>query len=101
MERGRTDPGPPCSNEESGQAVVEYVLLLSVVVTLFVAVLQGMDRLRITGRLAEFVTGGFKSTYQFGHPDASFGGDSGGETKNHPRVVGQGSNNFRIFLRQE
>jgi len=85
--------------DDSGQSLIEYVLLLSVVVSLFFLLLQGLDRLRVTGRLAEFITGGFKATYRYGHPKASVAEDGGGTTQNHPRIVGEGENNFRIFLR--
>ena len=91
----------PFAPDEKGQAITEYVLLMVIVVSTFLAVLKLMDRVGVSGKLAGIVTGPYKNTYQFGHPEASIAGASGGETKNHPRVVGDGTNNFRIFLRNK
>ena len=84
----------PLQNE-SGQAVIEYVLLIAVVVTAFVLVMQWVTDIGLAQKLTKPITGTFAATYRYGHPKAK--GFEDGAPENHPRAVG-GENNFRIFI---
>lgn len=79
---------------EQGQAVLEYILMLSVVVTLFGIVMQSMGKIGLAQKVQKSIMGPFASAYQFGHVKAK-GFEDGPEY--HPRAVG-GNNNFRIFI---
>ena len=83
------------SSGESGQATVEYVILLSVVVTFFLLVSTGMKKMNLGEKLIAPIKGPFAAAYRYGHPKAK-GYEDGGPTY-HPRVVG-GDQNFRIFF---
>jgi hypothetical protein len=80
---------------ERGQAVVEYILLVAIIVTFFVGVRRAFERFRIGEALMRPITQEFAAAYQFGHPKAK-GFDNGGP-EYHPRAIG-GNNNFRIFF---
>lgn len=82
-------------DSESGQAVIEYILLLSMVVAIFIAVSQGLTRAGLTKLLMTPLTGNFSRAYQYGHPEA-LGYEDGGP-KNHPWAE-SGENSFRFFL---
>ncbi|MGZ3697258.1 MAG: Flp family type IVb pilin [Bdellovibrionota bacterium] len=79
---------------ESGQTTVEYILMLSIVVSLFVVLLQGLNKIGMMGLLMKPLKTDFALTYKNGHPKAK-GFDDGGP-ENHPRIVSGG--NFRIFI---
>lgn len=81
-------------NSESGQAVIEYVLLLSIVTAAFVVVSQGLTRAGLTRILMKPLRENFARAYQHGHPEA-LGFEDGGPKK-HPRA--QGENSFRLFI---
>ena len=83
------------TNAQEGQAVVEYILLLSVVVLFFVLITQGIARMGITPKLMASLTGPFANTYKYGHPKAQ--GFDEGAPKFHPRIFG-GEENFRLFF---
>ncbi len=81
--------------DESGQAVVEYILLLALVVSTFSLINAGFKRFDVGGKLLRPVKGSFAATYQYGHPEAK-GGDS---FEFHPRKPpGSGKENFRLFI---
>ena len=80
--------------DNRGQAVVEYILMTSIVVGFFVALSSQLGRLGIGKKLADHMRQGFAMTYKYGDPRAK-GYDEGSPTY-HPRVVG-GQGNLRIF----
>ena len=86
---------------EEGQTTVETVLLLVIVVGIFYAATQGINRLGLAQSLAKLLSQPFAATYQFGHPQGKGYGEDDGP-QNHPRAsTGSGSgggNNFRIFV---
>ncbi len=111
MEQFEDNRVAPCKEEpkessfvvclrSQGQAMVEYLLLLAVIVTFIVSAFKKIDDAGIPTKIASQITGTYARTYQFGHPKASYGSEGGGETKNHPRAVDAGENNFRIFILQ-
>lgn len=84
----------PMAKRESGQATLEYVLLLTIVVSFFMIVSQGLERLGLADKLLKPITQDFAYAYKYGHPDAR--GYDEGDPKMHPRIDTKG--NFRIFI---
>lgn len=84
--------------DESGQAMMEYILLLAIVVSFYVIVAKGLTEMGISEKLMRPLTESFASAYQYGHPKAK-GYDDGGP-EYHPRAV-EGGTNFRIFIRTD
>jgi hypothetical protein len=78
-----------------GQAITEYILMLSIIGILFATVMMGLGDRRILESLARPVTEEFARTYQYGHPKAKGFDDGGPEF--HPRAR-SGRNSFRIFI---
>jgi Flp pilus assembly pilin Flp len=83
---------------ESGQAVVEYILLLAVVASVYILMGKALASSGLGNLLMTPITGDFARTYQYGRHDA-LGFDDGGP-KNHPRARG-GDGNFRLFINPE
>ncbi len=82
---------------QSGQAMVEYILLLLVVVGGFLVLSKGMERMGVTQVLTTPITQNFAMAYKYGHPKAK--GFDEGTPENHPRISGAGGgNNFRMFI---
>jgi len=81
-------------SDESGQTVIEYILLLSIITAAFVVVSKGLTRAGLTRMLMRPLQENFARAYQYGHPEA-LGYDDGGPKK-HPRA--QGENSFRLFI---
>lgn len=82
--------------DERGQATVEYILLISIVVSLFVILADGIGKAGLMTKLMGPLSGDYAHAYRYGHPKA-LGYDDGGPKK-HPRWNTNGSNdNFRIF----
>lgn len=79
----------------SGQATTEYILLLSIVVAAFVAVVGAIQRLGLREQMMKPVTETYATTYQYGDPDV-VGFDQDGGPEQHPRH--EFGNNFRIFI---
>jgi hypothetical protein len=79
--------------KDSGQAVLEYILLLTLVVSLFGVIASSLGKFDIGGKLLGPLSGDFAHAYRYGHPKA-LGYDDGGPKK-HPRA--NGGDNFRIF----
>jgi hypothetical protein len=83
--------------ERSGQATVEYILLLAMVVSLYAAFLRALSEKDVFKKLQAPITNEFAKTYRYGHPKAK-GMDDGGPV-NIPTVQSKGydEQNFRIF----
>jgi len=78
---------------ESGQTVMEYILLLAIVVGFISIVRQGLTDYAIIPNLSQMVSRDFKAAYQYGHPKTK-GPEDGPER--HIRFTQGG--NFRMFL---
>jgi len=83
---------------QQGQAVTEYILLLSIVVGFYLIISQSMARFGLTKKLVKPIQVNFAATYRYGHPKAR--GSDEGSPRYHPRYYG-GENNFRIFASPE
>jgi hypothetical protein len=86
-----------CAVDTRGQATLEYVLMLLIVVSSYLFVVRGLMDAGLTQLFLRPIQGDYARAYQFGHPKAEFDGSGG---KNHPRFNGNGDNNFRIFLKK-
>jgi len=80
---------------EQGQAVTEYILMIAVVVTIYLAVAAQMNKLKLQDIITKPITGPFAAAYRYGHTQGK-GYDDGGPL-NHPRAE-TGENCFRIFF---
>jgi hypothetical protein len=85
--------GDTVKDSQSGQAIFEYILLVSIVTAIFVVLMNGLGKFDIIGKLMKPLSSDYAHAYQYGHPKA-LGFDDGGPQK-HPRAVG--GDNFRIF----
>jgi hypothetical protein len=82
-------------SSESGQAVVEYILLLSIVVSIYFTVTGWANSYGLANKLITPISKDFAATYQFGDPKASgFDSDS---PKRHPRIE-DCDECFRLFI---
>ncbi len=86
------------SNEE-GQATVEYILILSIVVGVFLALTQSAGLTGLGPSLINSFSKDFAHAYQYGNPKTLGYGENDGP-KYHPRVIGGDETNFRIFIVQ-
>ena len=84
--RGRT---------ESGQATVEYVLLLLLVMAMYFLAIHLVRGRNLAGRISEPIKDQFARAYQYGHPKAK-GLDEPGGPDHHPRAYD--GNNFRLYI---
>jgi hypothetical protein len=82
------------SGPESGQAIVEYVLLLAILVSMFSLVLGKLNNSDAFAKMKKPLEKDFAYTYRYGHPLAR-GQEDGG-----PKYISQysGGENFRIFI---
>jgi len=80
--------------DRSGQAVVEYVLLLAVVVGAWFGVMRVLNQTGVVKLLTQPMRAHGASVYKYGHPKAT--GPDEGTTRYHPRLEGEKS--FRIFM---
>jgi hypothetical protein len=80
--------------DESGQAVTEYILVLTVLVMFYAALLNALDRLNFAERLAGPIVGSYARVYKYGHPQGK--GFDEGTPENHPRAVIGGK--VRLFI---
>ncbi|MCM2276612.1 MAG: hypothetical protein NDJ89_00875 [Oligoflexia bacterium] len=87
------------NQNESGQAVTEYMLLLVTIIGGFLILSRGIARLGVTDRLLHPIRDDFAKAYRYGHPEAK--GYDEGSPANHPRIVSNSDNNFRIFISPE
>ena len=83
---------------QSGQATVEYILLISIVLMIFIALSQGITTAQLMAKILSPINTDFRKAYQNGHPQASAPDDPGGAVK-HPRDT-LGADSFRIFYSQ-
>ncbi len=90
----RSEAGQAKLRTESGQAIVEYILLLAVIVMVFLAIGRGLGKIGVVGQLSKPLQQDFARTYQYGHPKAK-GFDDGGP-EYHPRAVVGGKT--RVFI---
>jgi hypothetical protein len=81
--------------ENLGQAITEYLLLISFVVGFYLIISLGLKKLDLEFKLTLPIKAAFASAYRYGHTQAK-GYDDGGPI-NHPRAEVVGENNFRIF----
>lgn len=86
--------------QQGGQAVLEYVLLFSIVASVFVVIIQAMPF--ILAKLEKPIKEKFVFAYKYGHPEACGYEDPppcSGTPKKHPRYYLP--DNFRLFSRGE
>lgn len=83
---------------ESGQAMLEYILLLAIVAGFVVIVFRGLDEIALQDSILEPLQKQYAHVYQFGHEKAKGFGESGGPIM-HPRIPPSAADgNFRIFI---
>ena len=87
------------SLQKSGQAVVEYILLIAVIVLVFTSAMKRLSDSNVMVNLQKPFTQQFKYTYRYGHPEAR-GQDDGGPVNIPQYSVSDDGNdhNFRIFI---
>lgn len=82
------------SKGEEGQATLEYIMILAILVGIFVTALAQIREMDLAGKMTGLITREFAAAYQYGHPEAKGPGNGGPEM--HPRYIG--GKNFRIFI---
>jgi hypothetical protein len=82
---------------ESGQATTEYVLLLVIIVSAFVAFAAALSKLKLDQALMKPLTQGFAHAYRYGAVNATGPEDPQGAF-NHPRFPVPVGENFRLFI---
>lgn len=82
------------AKNESGQAVTEYVLILSIIVMFYMGIMTVVERMNLAERLAGPIVGSYARTYKYGNPKAK--GFDEGTPENHPRAVVGGK--VRLFI---
>ena len=82
--------------KQSGQAVVEYIVMLAVVTFFFVIVSRWLTDMDLGTRLNKPIQEDYARAYQYGRVDAK-GMEDGGPL-NHARYTQPAGNNFRIFI---
>lgn len=78
----------------SGQAILEYIILLAIVVSLFVMMVKLLADGNAMQKLKSPLEKTYKYTYQYGHPQAR--GQKDGGPKNIPQY--DKDKEFRIFI---
>lgn len=81
--------------DESGQAFVEYILLLSILAGIFLAVNKGLGDADLMAKMTSPIKSEFAAAYRYGHTKAK--GYEDGGPKFHPRAR-SGESSFRIFI---
>ena len=84
---GRTD-------RQSGQAIMEYILMVMIVVICWGVVYRTLRHSDIPDKLAKPIREDFARAYKYGHPQAR-GWDEGRPSK-HVRI--EESDNFRLYI---
>lgn len=88
-------PGAGCLADEGGQATFEYILLIAIVVSLYVALASWASGFGLMRKLTRPITQDFAQAYQVGDPKGK--GFEDGAPERHPRARGcEGC--FRIFI---
>jgi hypothetical protein len=85
----------------SGQALLEYVMLLVIVIAMFITFSKKLSESNVLARIQRPFKEDFARTYRYGHPQAR-GHDDGGPV-NIPQYSGAPDDdpdgkNFRIFI---
>lgn len=80
---------------ESGQAVVEYILITSMMVIFIVILTQMLARIGLGKKLSNPVQTTFAMAYKYGDPRAK--GFAEGGPRFHPKAL-PGENNGRMFV---
>jgi Flp pilus assembly pilin Flp len=80
--------------DESGQAAIEYVLILSVIVAAYMAFITAIEKAHLAETLMGPIVGSYAMTYKYGNPKAK--GFDEGTPENHPRAVVDGK--VRLFI---
>jgi hypothetical protein len=93
---GRAGHAALLARDERGQAVTEYVLLVAIIVAGYALVARRVTESNAMGLLTRPITREYASAYKYGHVKAK--GYDEGSPENHPRVLVDGNNNFRIFI---
>ena len=83
---------------QQGQSIVEYILLLSAVVSFYWIVSQGLARLSITQRFIKPLKTDFAKAYQYGDTKTIGPTDPEGVYENHAQAREPENGNFRIFI---
>jgi hypothetical protein len=86
---------PRLGGNESGQAIIEYILLLATVVSVYVTVASWANSFGLAKKLTAPITKDFANTYQYGDPKAA--GFDKDTPKRHPRIV-DCEECFRLFI---
>lgn len=87
----------PEKRTQSGQAMVEYIILLSMVVVIYTIIGRALGAMKLDEALLKTVKSDYVRAYKYGHPKAE--GPDEGTVKKHPRM--KGSESFRIFINPE
>ncbi len=88
------DPNPSHARLQ-GQAMLESMLLLSVILGLYLIFVRGWNEIHFDQLVLARITGPFAAAYCYGHPKAK-GFDDGGP-QYHPRAE-SGEGSFRLFV---
>lgn len=80
---------------ERGQATIEYVLMLSIIIGFYMALIKAIEKGQLAERLMGPLVGSYAMTYKYGNPKAK--GYDEGTPENHPRAV-VGGNSVRLFI---
>ncbi|MCM0605324.1 MAG: hypothetical protein KA715_04480 [Xanthomonadaceae bacterium] len=89
-------------SQESGQASVEYIVLLAMVVLMFISLQAGLKSFKLGDKIKTVLFEKFSNAYRYGHPsaranvDGTGGYDRQARFSNNP--TGNDSQNFRIFV---
>jgi hypothetical protein len=88
-------PAQKTLTNDGGQAVLEYILLLSIVVSIYLTVATWANSYGLAGKMLTPITKDFAAVYQFGDPKAA--GFDSDTPKRHPRIEGC-DECFRLFI---
>lgn len=85
-------------NKASGQAVMEYILLLAIIVSIYTLIINGLMGSNAVTALKKPLEKDYKYTYRYGHPKAR-GQEDGGPLFIPQKYEPSGqTQNFRIFI---
>ncbi len=83
------------TTDQTGQAVLEYILLLSIVVGIYFTVSSWATSYGLAQKMISPISKDFAATYQFGDPKAA--GFDSQTPKRHPRIE-DCEECFRLFI---
>jgi hypothetical protein len=90
----RSQAGQASPGREAGQAVVEYVLLLAIIVSIYSLLLNKLSESNAFANMKKPLEKDYAYTYRYGHPKAR--GQEDGGPKYIPAL--RTGENFRIFI---